>query len=113
MITISQATSNFVFLLGAVFIGLGYGNFQSCSQALAIKLTPLNRMGLANSTYFIFLDIALGLGPLVLGLLISIIGFRGMYLSLAGVIVGSLFVYYALHGKKDKELIQLEVKKTS
>src|SRR5699024_9870212 len=56
MIIISQATTGFVFLLAAVFIGLGYGNFQSCTQALAIKLTPINRMGLANSTYFIFLD---------------------------------------------------------
>src|SRR5690625_4031851 len=39
MVIISQASSSFTFLLGAVFIGLGYGNFQSCTQALAIKVT--------------------------------------------------------------------------
>ena len=112
MVIISQASSSFTFLLGAVFIGLGYGNFQSCTQALAIKVTPIQRMGLANSTYFVFLDLALGLGPLILGIFIPIIGFRGMYLLLAGVIVLSLFVYYALHGRYDKELMQLEQRYT-
>lgn len=108
MVIISQADSSFTFLLGAKFIGLGYGNFQSCTQAVAIKVTPLHRMGLANSTYFIFLDFALGLGPLALGLLIPHIGFRGMYLLLSGIIMLSLFVYFILHGKKDKELLRLQ-----
>ena len=36
---------------------------QSCTQAIAIKLTPPERMGLATSTFFIFLDAGLGLGP--------------------------------------------------
>ncbi len=106
MVIISQAVSGFVLLLGAVFVGLGYGNFQSCTQAIAIKVTPLHRMGLANSTYFIFLDLALGLGPLVLGLLIPYIGFRSMYLLLSIIVILSLFVYFVLHGKKDKKLLQ-------
>lgn len=113
MIIISQANSSFIFLFGAVVIGLGYGNFQSCTQALAIKLTPIHRMGLANSTYFIFLDLALGLGPLILGSLIPIVGFRGMYLLLSAVIFIGLFVYYILHGKKDRELTQLDIKRIS
>src|SRR5699024_12772637 len=46
MFILSQATTSFVLLLAAVLIGLGYGNYQSCTQAVAIKVTPIDRMGL-------------------------------------------------------------------
>ncbi len=106
MLLLSQAHSSFIFLLAAAFIGLGYGNFQSTTQALAIKVTPPHRMGLANSTYFIFLDLGLGLGPFLLGYLVPVVDFRGLYLSLVALIVIGIFVYYALHGKRDKEILQ-------
>src|SRR5699024_11562661 len=79
MLLLAIANSGVIFLLAAVLIGLGYGNFQSCTQAIAIKLTPIERMGLANSTYFIFLDFALGIGPLLLGFIEPVLGYRGMY----------------------------------
>lgn len=108
MLLISQAESSLVFLISAVLIGLGYGNFQSCTQALAIKVTPIHRMGLANSTYFIFLDIALGFGPLLLGLIVPVFGFRGLYAILAGVILIGLYVYDLMHGRKDRQWRQAE-----
>ena len=104
MLLLSQTHTSFTFLLAAAFIGLGYGNFQSTTQALAIKMTPPHRMGLANSTYFIFLDLGLGLGPFLLGYLVPVIGYRGLYLSLVALIVVGIFIYYALHGKRDKEI---------
>ncbi|MFJ5770482.1 MFS transporter [Psychrobacillus sp. NPDC093180] len=106
MLLLSQAHSSFIFLLAAAFIGLGYGNFQSTTQALAIKVTPPHRMGLANSTYFIFLDLGLGLGPFLLGYLVPVIDYRGLYLALVALIVIGIFVYYVLHGKRDKEILQ-------
>lgn len=60
-------------------------------------------MGLATSTYFIFLDIALGLGPLLFGFIVPIFGFRGLYAILSGVILLGLYVYYLMHGRKDKQ----------
>lgn len=106
MLLLSQTHTSFVFLLAAAIIGLGYGNFQSTAQALAIKATPPHRMGLANSTYFIFLDLGLGLGPFILGYLVPVFGFRGLYVSLVAVIVVGIFIYYALHGRKDKKILQ-------
>lgn len=106
MLLLSQTHTSFIFLLAAALIGLGYGNFQSTTQALAIKVTPPHRMGLANSTYFIFLDLGLGLGPFLLGYLVPIFGYRGLYLSLVMLIVIGIFVYYALHGKRDKEILE-------
>lgn len=104
MLLLSQAHSSFAFLLAAAIIGLGYGNFQSSTQAIAIKVTPTHRMGLANSTYFIFLELGLGLGPFLLGYLVPLIGYRGLYLSMVGVILLAIPLYYILHGRKDKEL---------
>ncbi|MFJ8063602.1 MFS transporter [Psychrobacillus sp. NPDC096426] len=106
MLLLSQTHTSFIFLLAAAFIGLGYGNFQSTTQALAIKVTPPHRMGLANSTYFIFLDLGLGLGPFLLGYLVPVLGYRGLYLSLVVLIVIGIFIYYALHGRRDKEILQ-------
>lgn len=103
MFILSEANTNFSFLLAAAIIGLGYGNFQSCTQALAIKVTPPHRMGLANSTYFICMDLGLGLGPFALGYLVPILGFKGLYSALIIVILAGIAAYYLLHGRKDKE----------
>ncbi|HLR54110.1 MAG TPA: MFS transporter [Pseudogracilibacillus sp.] len=113
MFTLSQATTSFVLLLSAVLIGLGYGNYQSCTQAVAIKVTPIERMGLANSTYFISLDFALGMGPLILGLIEPITGYRGMYAILGGVILVGLVVYHFMHGRADKQLMGIVDKRAS
>ena len=105
MIVISQAYVGIVLLIAAALLGLGYGNIQSIIQALAIKMTPRENMGLANSTYFIALDLGLGLGPLVLGYLIPISGYRGMYLLLVIVILAGMLLYHFMHGRVDRKLI--------
>lgn len=101
---ISQATVTMTVLLAAVLIGFGYGNIQSITQALSIKVTPRERLGLANTTYFIALDLGLGFGPFLLGPIASSLGYSGMYLTLGFVVLGGIFVYYFLHGRKDKAL---------
>ena len=106
MIVISQASVTLVFLLAAVFIGFGYGNVQSITQALSIKVTPPERLGLANTTYFIALDLGLGFGPFILGYIVSMLGYRGMYLTLGFVVLASIIIYYFLHGRHDKKLTQ-------
>src|SRR5699024_3769593 len=101
MLLLAIANSVFIFFLVAFFIGLVYGNFQYCRKAIAIKLTPIERIGLANSTYFIFLDYALGIGPLLLGFIEPVLGYRGMYGGLVVIILIGLVFYYMLHGRKD------------
>ena len=51
MIVLSTATTTLGFLFAAMLIGLGFGNIQSCAQAIAVKLTAPHRMGFATSTY--------------------------------------------------------------
>lgn len=100
LVVLSQAGHGVILLLAAVFIGLGYGTFVSSAQAIAVRSSPRNRVGLATSTYFIFLDVGAGLGPYLLGMLIPATGFRGVYLGATGVVLACIVLYYFLHGRK-------------
>ncbi|MGE5397171.1 MAG: MFS transporter [Chitinophagales bacterium] len=99
-IILSQANNGYNILLAGAFVGLGFGTIQSISQAICVKVTPPHRLGLANSTLYIFLDTGIAVGPYVSGLLIPSIGYRGLYLTMAIVILASMFLYYPLHGNK-------------
>lgn len=100
MILFSQAHQSYTLLLVGALIGLGFGAIQSSTQAISVKITPQHRMGLANSTYFAFSDIGMGIGPLMIGLVISFTDYRGMYMVMAIVGAICLLWYYLLHGKK-------------
>ena len=107
LFVIGQANITLTFLLAAVFIGFGYGNAQSITQALAIKVTPPERVGLANTTYFIALDFGLGFGPFILGSIVGMFGYNGMYLILSVFVLLVIPIYFLLHGRRDKEINQL------
>lgn len=102
LVLLSQVHSGFTLLLSAVFVGLGYGTTQASAQAYAVKKSPVHRMGLATSTFYIFLDLGIGVGPFLLGFLTPLIGYRGMYMAMAILLVVSFFVYYMMVGRKEK-----------
>lgn len=90
-------------LTAGALIGLGFGNLQSCTQAIAVKITPPHRMGLATSTFFIFLDAGLGFGPYLLGFFITFMTYGNLYGLLSGVVLLSSILYFFLYGKKEKQ----------
>lgn len=63
---LGMANQGSVLLLAGVLVGFGYGNFLSNAQAIAIKVSPNHRMGLATTTFFIFADGGVGIGPFLL-----------------------------------------------
>src|SRR5699024_11998886 len=81
-------------------IGLGYGNMQSTTQAIAIKVTSPERVGLATSTYYIALDAGLGFGPYILGFLIPVSGYHYLYVIMGVMVFVTILLYFLLHGKK-------------
>jgi MFS family permease len=99
LVVFALAYHGSVLLVAAAIMGLGFGAVQACGRALTAKVTPLHRMGQATSTFYIFGDTGLGLGPLLCGLLIPLTGYRGMYLVMAGVAAVSLVPYHMLHGR--------------
>ena len=106
MLLLSTASSGTVLLLSGALIGLGFGNIQSCSQAIAVKLTPPHRLGLATSTFFISLDAGLGFGPYLLGFIIPFTGYSTLYVMLGFVVFASIILYSILYGKKEKAMLQ-------
>lgn len=100
LLLLSVTHNSFILLLSAIFIGLGYGNFQSIAQAIAVKVTEPSKIGLATSTFYIFLDFALGFGPYLLGFVIPTTGMHGLYLTMAILVVFGLALYMIIYGKK-------------
>jgi MFS family permease len=97
MFLLSQAHHGITLLLSGVIIGLGYGNFLSCGQAIAVKNTSPHRLGLATATYYIFLDIGFGIGPYLFGSLIPFAGYSGLYLMMAMVIFATIILYHFMY----------------
>lgn len=99
---LSQVQSATMLLICAALLGLGFGNIQSVCQAISVKRVPLERMGIATSTFFIFLDGGLGLGPYVLGELLEYITYAQLYLLSSVLAFSCIGWYYLLHGRKAK-----------
>ncbi|AIA68101.1 MFS transporter [Streptococcus equi subsp. zooepidemicus] len=66
---LGSVTSSLPYLLSGALIGFGYGTFMSCGQAASIKGVEEHRFNTAMSTYMIGLDLGLGAGPYLLGLI--------------------------------------------
>lgn len=99
-VLMSLAHSSILFLSSAVCLAAGYGTIQSSGHAIAIRHSPPERAGLATATYYACTDTGICLGPSILGIYQPVLGYRRMFLSLAGVVLLGAFCYYFLHGRK-------------
>jgi MFS family permease len=99
MAFLSQTNSGFVLLLAGGLIGLGIGSLQSSCQTIVIKVVPSHLIGLGTSTYLIFVDVAVGIGPIIFGLFVPLAGYRGMYLISAFIALSCVLIYYLVYGK--------------
>ncbi|MGT2933795.1 MFS transporter [Streptococcus catagoni] len=88
------------YLLSGALIGFGYGSFMSCGQAASIVGVEEHRFNTAMSTYMIGLDLGLGSGPFLLGLIKdSLLGngleaYRHLYLLAALIPVICTIMYF-------------------
>ncbi|MFC4651806.1 MFS transporter [Lactococcus nasutitermitis] len=100
-----NATVGFALLLvaGAAF-GLGYGGVAPFGQAVAIRDAKPERIGVATSTFFGFLDLGVGGGPMILGAIIpmlgkGMVGFRNLFLLSAPAVIIVWIIYILIHGR--------------
>lgn len=100
LVLIGSAKSGFLLLFAGALLAFGYGTLISSMQAIAVKVSPRHRVGLAVSTFFICMDGGMGLGPFLIGFIVPITGFRGMYIMLSILILCMVVVYYFIHGRK-------------
>lgn len=106
LLLLYATTSAWQLLLAGVFVGLGYGTFMSNGQAVCIKLTPPHRVSVALSTYFVSLDLGIGVGPYILGMLHQVIAFSQLYAVSAGIALVCFVLYYALYGRRCVKMMQ-------
>ncbi|EUJ27283.1 major facilitator superfamily transporter [Listeria grayi] len=99
LFVLSIASNSFVLLLSGGLIGLGYGTFMSNGQAVSLKVCEPHRIGIGLSTYFIGLDLGLGVGPYIMGEIHSIMSFQGLYIIAAIISAACIFIYMVLYKK--------------
>ncbi|EAK9954890.1 MFS transporter [Campylobacter lari] len=100
LLLLAFALNFYMIILAGVFCALGYANATSSAQALAIKLAPKEKMGLANSTFFMALDFGIGVSPYLLGIIEPSIGFANVYAFCALLVIIALVLYCLLIVKK-------------
>ncbi|QTC40125.1 MFS transporter [Bacillus sp. V3] len=101
VLSITQST--IVLLAAGALIGLGYGALLPSYQTMAIQSSPRERTGHSTATFFIFYDLGIAVGSVVLGMISGGLGFTSLYLLSGAVVVVTLFVYRfhsVLAGKK-------------
>jgi len=90
-------------LIAAVFFGIGFGTSYPLTNAIIIKLCSEKRRGAATSTLLASMDIGIGFGALVWGVVLEASGFTTVYLASSGCAILSIFVYiFFVHRKVEK-----------
>ncbi|GGC89482.1 MFS transporter [Enterococcus wangshanyuanii] len=112
LLFLSITTSSWMLFVSGGLIGLGYGTFMSNGQAICLKASPTShRIGIALSTYFIGLDLGLGVGPYILGELRSFLTFQEMYFTAAMIPVACTILYALFYRSKAVDYTMNPIKK--
>ena len=82
-VVLAFAINGVLLLVSAALAGFGIGATQSIVQAVIVRDAPADAQGKANSTFFMSMDLGSGIGPVIIGSVIPIIGYRASYLALA------------------------------
>lgn len=98
LFVLSRAESAAGLLCAGLLLGVGFANFQSVGQAVSLSLVSRSRYAQATTTFYIFFDLGIGLGPYIFGHLIPSMGYSGMYLTLSIVVLASIGIYRIVHG---------------
>ena len=92
IVLLAVMRSNAAMFLASAFLAGGYGIMSSVCQSAAMLLAGREKRGLANSTYYIGLDLGMTLGPMIGGALYGGLDIRLFYpallvtMPLAGVV---------------------------
>ena len=99
LVLMAKAHSSGLLLLSSALLGVGFGNFQSASQSVSLSLVSKSRFAQATTTFYVFFDLGIGLGPYLFGFLVPSMGYEGMYEILALSVLGAVVMYHFLHGR--------------
>lgn len=95
--SLSFMRNNLVMFAGAFFMAGGYGIMCSVCQSTAILLAGKEHRGLANSTYYIGLDLGMTLGPVIGGFLYGNVPLHLFYPIMLFTIPLELIIWFLAH----------------
>lgn len=102
VILLAVMKDNVSMFLAAAFMAGGYGIMCSVCQSTALLLSEKKKRGLANSTYYIGLDLGMSFGPIIGGILYGNVGIEAFYPLLGVTIPLNLAVFWMNRNKMDR-----------
>lgn len=100
LILLAIAGTDWQVVVAGSLCGMGFGTLMPASQSIAVSSVPRHLMATGISTLLLLADIGIGLGPILLGLAISSIGYGPMYMMLAACVVVAAVFYQLTHGSR-------------
>lgn len=94
------ATGYLLFIISAVVMGIGFGIIQPTLQAMAINRVEPYRRGAANGTIFTALDLGIGLGSILLGMVSIKLGLSYMYLICGLILIVPMGIFFLKDAQK-------------
>lgn len=79
IILLAVMNNNWQMALAAAGMAMGYGIIYSVLQSTALLLAPIEEQGLASSTFYLGLDIAMAFGPMISGVIDSTFPIKWFY----------------------------------
>lgn len=99
LVVLSAAQQDWQVVVAGALTGLGYGTLMPAAQAIAVSAVPADKLGTGISTLLLLADVGIGLGPVLLGAILSATGYGPMYAGLAVVVVVAGIFYHVVHGR--------------
>lgn len=96
IILLTVMNNDWQMALAAALMASGYGIIYSVLQSTALLLAPIEEQGLASATFYLGLDIAMAFGPMISGVIDSVLPLEWFYpveLVLVPVILVVCFVW--------------------
>ncbi|HHU6749975.1 TPA: MFS transporter [Staphylococcus pseudintermedius] len=106
ILILAMAHSGWAMLLSGALVGIGYGSMTAVGNVVAVKVSREDQVGLATSTFFIGLDVGVGFGPALLGMILPTIGYRMMYVAIGVILLLCIILYAFIHGRRQPEVTQ-------
>ncbi len=84
------------FYISALFIGIGFGIIFPVFQAMINNIVNIRQRGVANSTFFTAVDIGIGLGAVISGILAENFSLSFTFIVCSVIVLLAAFVFYFL-----------------
>ncbi len=94
------------FLLAAVLFAIGFGAVQPTLNAVVISACPVYKRGAANSTFFSAMDVGIGLGALIWGLVANKISYPAVYFGCLAFMALAVAAVVYMRKKTPRQAIQ-------